>query len=310
MTNSKKNYVAHIAIALSLSSTVAFAAPFSPVNSGNSDIPKTNQEVYKVGNPYEVNGVKYKPQEVSNYDVIGIASWYGEDFNGKKTSNGEVYNMEELTAAHATLPMPSFVEVTNLENGKKVIVRVNDRGPFTGGRSIDVSKRAAELLGFADQGTAKVRVTLLTDISKQALADKQKINEVNNSAIDKNEKINESANQAIAEATPLSKEEIISDTEGQHMKNVNLVEPDSVKSYVPRGVFVQLGAFSDDNDNVVKEANSLSDVGVVSLQKVDVDGKNILRLRVGPYGSIDDAIKVKNRLVKLGYSSSRVVVEE
>ena len=103
---------------------------------------------------------------------------------------------------------------------------------------------------------------------------------------------------------------ILQDSNDQEMKNVNLTEPQKVKSYLPRGVFVQVGAFSENNKKVRSEVASLSDVGVVSLQKVDVNGSDILRLRVGPYGSINDAIQVKNKLVKLGYNKSRVVVEQ
>ena len=112
----------------------------------------------KVGSPYQVNGKWYIPSHEPEYDETGIASWYGEQFNGKKTANGETYDMNEVTIAHPTLPLPSLVEVTNLDNGRTIIARANDRGPFASSRIIDVSKRAAELLGFKDKGTANVRV--------------------------------------------------------------------------------------------------------------------------------------------------------
>ncbi|WP_368744684.1 septal ring lytic transglycosylase RlpA family protein, partial [Desertibaculum subflavum] len=114
--------------------------------------------VYKVGNPYQINGVWYYPQENPNYDETGIASWYGPGFHGKSTANGETYDQNELTAAHQTLPMPSFVRVTNLENGRSIVVRVNDRGPFANGRIIDMTRRGSQLLGFHERGTARVRV--------------------------------------------------------------------------------------------------------------------------------------------------------
>src|SRR5690348_2199483 len=122
---------------------------------------------YKVGDPYQINGVWYYPAEDWNYDETGIASWYGEDFHGKYTANGEVFNLNALTAAHRTLPMPSIVQVTNLENGRSIRLRVNDRGPFVRNRIIDVSRRAAQLLGFEAQGTAKVRVKILVPESIQ-----------------------------------------------------------------------------------------------------------------------------------------------
>ena len=122
---------------------------------------------YKVGNPYTVAGVRYHPQEDFNKVETGIASWYGPNFHGKRTANGEIYDQNALTAAHRTLQMPSLVRVTNLQNGKSVVVRINDRGPFKRGRVIDVSKKAASLLGFINQGTAKVRVEVLEKESRQ-----------------------------------------------------------------------------------------------------------------------------------------------
>ena len=113
---------------------------------------------YRVGKPYVVGGRTYVPEEDVNYREEGIASWYGDDFHGRLTANGEVFDMDALTAAHPTLPMPCYARVTNLSNGKSLIVRVNDRGPYHGNRLIDVSNKAAELLDFKGNGTAHVRV--------------------------------------------------------------------------------------------------------------------------------------------------------
>lgn len=113
---------------------------------------------YKVGDPYQVAGVWYVPKEQPNYDETGIASWYGDEFNMKPTANGEIFDMTALSAAHTTLPLPSIVEVTNLDNGRRLNVRVNDRGPFVGGRLIDLSHAAARQLGYDDKGLAHVRV--------------------------------------------------------------------------------------------------------------------------------------------------------
>jgi rare lipoprotein A len=113
---------------------------------------------YRVGKPYTVGGRVYVPEEDVNYREEGIASWYGDDFHGRLTANGEVFDMDSLTAAHTTLPMPSYARVTNLSNGKSLIVRVNDRGPYHGNRLIDVSNKAAELLEFKGNGVARVRV--------------------------------------------------------------------------------------------------------------------------------------------------------
>lgn len=113
---------------------------------------------YRVGKPYTVGGRVYVPEEDVNYSAEGMASWYGDDFHGRLTANGEVFDMGSLTAAHPTLPMPCYARVTNLANGKSLVVRVNDRGPYHGNRLIDVSNKAAELLEFKGNGVARVRV--------------------------------------------------------------------------------------------------------------------------------------------------------
>lgn len=124
------------------------------------------QGTYKIGNPYKVGSVWYYPEENFHLVETGIASWYGPGFHADHTANGEVYDQNELTAAHRTLQLPSLVRVTNLENGRSVVVRVNDRGPFLHGRIMDVSRRAAELLGFINKGTARVRLEVLEKESR------------------------------------------------------------------------------------------------------------------------------------------------
>jgi rare lipoprotein A len=119
------------------------------------------QGYYKVGAPYQIDGVTYTPAVDYDYDETGIASWYGPNFTGKITANGELYDMNEVTAAHRTLPMPSLVKVTNLDNGRTIVVRVNDRGPYARGRILDMSRRGAQLLGYEKTGTAKVRVQIM-----------------------------------------------------------------------------------------------------------------------------------------------------
>lgn len=114
--------------------------------------------VHKVGKPYKIAGLWYVPKHQPDYDESGVASWYGPRFHGKSTANGEKYNQNRLTAAHPTLPLPSYVEVTNLANGRTLVVRVNDRGPYKRGRILDLSARAAQLLGYQGSGTAQVRV--------------------------------------------------------------------------------------------------------------------------------------------------------
>ena len=125
-------------------------APGEPIPKGGG--------VYKVGDPYRIDGQWFTPREAPDYDQPGRASYYADDFHGRRTSNGEIFDMWALSAAHPTLPLPSYVYVTNLENGRTLLLRVNDRGPYVANRIIDVSKAAARYLGFETRGTTRVRV--------------------------------------------------------------------------------------------------------------------------------------------------------
>jgi rare lipoprotein A len=133
-----------------LSSNARVVAPGEPVPKGGG--------TYRIGAAYTIGGQTYVPAEDRNYRAEGLASWYGEDFHGRQTANGEIFDMNSVSAAHATLPMPTHVRVTNLDNNKSVIVRVNDRGPYHADRIIDVSVKTAQLLGFYSSGVARVRV--------------------------------------------------------------------------------------------------------------------------------------------------------
>lgn len=143
--------------------TIKEVKPKKPVKSGKYE------GIYKIGKPYTVMGQTYYPHIDEDYEEIGMASWYGSDFHNKKTSNGETYNMNDFTAAHRTLPMPSIVRITNLENGRSIKVRINDRGPFVKNRIIDVSKRVAQELKFHTQGVTKVKVEYLKDETEKML---------------------------------------------------------------------------------------------------------------------------------------------
>src|SRR5260221_8616222 len=129
--------------------------------------------IYRVGKPYTVAGRVYVPEEDTEYREEGLASWYGNDFHGRLTANGEVFDMASLTAAHPTLPMPCYARVTNLSNGKSLIVRVNDRGPYHGNRLIDVSNKAAELLEFKGNGVARVRFEYVARAPLEGSDDRQ-----------------------------------------------------------------------------------------------------------------------------------------
>jgi len=133
-----------------VSASARVVEPGQPVPKGGG--------VYRVGKPYTVAGRVYVPEENIDYSAVGLASWYGDDFHGRYTANGEVFDMNAISAAHPTLPLPSYVRVTNLANHRSIMVRVNDRGPYTGNRVIDLSVRTAKLLGFYGHGVARVKV--------------------------------------------------------------------------------------------------------------------------------------------------------
>ena len=153
-----------LAVSLSVSGCFGGGSP-SPRSGGAYPGPADNSGLdnQKVGRPYQVGGVWYYPRQDPAYDETGQASWYGPKFHGRATANGERFDMNDLTAAHRTLPMPSMVLVTNLENGRSIKLRVNDRGPFVDNRIIDVSRRAAQFLGFERKGVARVRVQILDE---------------------------------------------------------------------------------------------------------------------------------------------------
>ncbi|WP_084364378.1 septal ring lytic transglycosylase RlpA family protein [Rhizobium sp. RU36D] len=146
-TNKSKEYFAESEYGVKASPRLVHSGP----------VPKGGGR-YMVGRPYTVKGQVYVPKDNPNYDKVGIASWYGSAFHGRQTANGELYDQYHLSAAHPTLPLPSYARVTNLENGSSVIVRVNDRGPFHAGRIIDLSNKTADLLDMSHSGTGKVRV--------------------------------------------------------------------------------------------------------------------------------------------------------
>ncbi len=149
----------HVKIRLALAATaIVFVAAGCATTTRETPAPSAH---FKVGKPYKINGQWYRPAVDPSYDKKGVASWYGDDFHGRPTANGEIFDMRRMTAAHTTLPLPSLVEVTNLENGQKAVVRVNDRGPFAHKRIIDLSREAARALGFEHKGLAKVRVRYL-----------------------------------------------------------------------------------------------------------------------------------------------------
>lgn len=286
---------------------------------------------YKVGNPYQINGEWYYPQEDYNHDETGIASWYGTKFHGRKTANGEIYDMNALTAAHRTLPMPSYVRVTNLENGRSLVLRINDRGPFARARVIDISRRGAQLLGFQNNGTAKVRVQILADKSralKARLKGQQELAEVGSPITIKRlpkAKVaaetlapppgGQSNASIVASAEPpprLTASNTAQATDASPPAPAALDNPVNgevnVATVPATHIFVQAGAFSQ-FENANKVRARLSAVGPVKVSSVLIGGRDLFRVRVGPLKSVQAADKMLEQVAQAGYPGARIIVE-
>jgi len=273
---------------------------------------------YKVGKPYQVSGVWYYPREDFDYDETGIASWYGPDFHGKMTANGEAFDQNAVSAAHKTLPLPSVVRVTNLENGRSLVVRVNDRGPFANGRIIDLSRRAAQLLGVEGAGTAKVRVQVMPEESR-ALAGKLKRDggEPQVAAAPRESVMAESlpapgsreqAKPVLASARPAS------GTAQRAVAAVERAERELASQDVQTvpikatGIFVQAGSFSR-HDNALRVQARLSGVGHAQIQPAHVKGQTVYRVRFGPLSSVDEADRLLESVIATGQQDAKVVVD-
>lgn len=249
--------------------------------------------MYKVGNPYKINGKWYYPAIDYNYNEVGIASWYGPGFHGKKTANGEVFDQNKISAAHKTLPMPSIVKVTNLDNGKVLEnIRVNDRGPFAGNRIIDLSKKAAQELGFVNSGVAKVRVEIMENESRIYASKNSKKNSVRK------------ANKAKVEK--VQRKIIPSEEDQQNSDEVsnNSTEDNSILKDKP--VIIQVGAFGD-HRNAKSLTEKLSEFKAY-IERKFIDDKYLYRVRIGPLSNLDLAKSIKSKLFELGHTSSHLVV--
>ena len=252
-----------------------------------------DEPIYKVGNPYKINGKWYYPAVDYQYDEVGIASWYGPGFHGKTTANGEVFDQNKISAAHRTLPMPSVVKVTNLENGLVLEkVRINDRGPFARNRIIDLSKKAAEELGFIKNGVAKVRVEILEDESRKYVSTDQKNNYV----------------AEAAEVTEISKKNLLSSSERKEKVEKKKTEENLENSILTnKELLIQVGAFTD-HRNAKTLSEKLSEFKAY-INRVFINNKYLYRVRIGPINNLDLANDMKRKLFELGYTSSHLVMK-
>lgn len=283
-----------------------------------------SQGTFKVGKPYTVMGKTYYPTETYDYVETGIASWYGPGFHGNKTASGEKYNQNELTAAHRTLQMPSLVRVTNLDNGRSVVVRVNDRGPFAKGRIIDVSGRAANLLGMVGTGTARVKLELLANESR-ALKEAARSGKSTKGA--------EVAFNTTGQLPPEYQQTIYTAPKGPVISDVKPTEADltmaAQKGHIPghydngrfypnpvveQGVvkktslYVQAGSFGQES-NAVRLSQKLSAIGNTSVEPVSYGGRILYKVRVGPLDSVRSADTVLSKVLASGQSDAIIVVQ-
>ncbi len=237
-----------------------------------SDKPSSEKEFslghYKVGNPYEINGIKYIPKLVSKYDETGIASWYGPKFNLKKTANGETFDQDQISAAHKTLPLPSIVKVTNIENNRVIYLRVNDRGPFVNDRIIDFSRKAAIKFNFYKKGIADVRVQLI-DSGPHLLEKKY----LNHSFLT------------------------------SYSKNLDSNKPKKVLNALR--VYLQVGAFKERKNalNLLNYLKNKIDDNLFVKDVLILDNELIYKVFAGPYKEESRAKESAEKLLELGFSS-------
>lgn len=263
---------------------------------------------YKVGKPYKINGQWFYPAVDYQYDEVGIASWYGPNFHGKKTANGEIFNQNEISAAHKTLPIPSIVMVTNLENNKKLEIRINDRGPFVRGRIIDLSKKAAGILGILKSGTAKVRVQINEEKSRKIAMDYDNY-EVFVSDAGQSEKVvkkeiikeilnDDERNKTTLKQTNNKKKEKISKDE--------VIKQD--KELNTKKMLIQVGAFSDIR-NAKKLLEKLKNFKAY-IKREFVNEKYFYRVRIGPISSQLVAQNILKKLKNNGLQNSKLIIEK
>jgi rare lipoprotein A len=298
-----------------------FAGKGSPYYSGKGPVPWGGGR-YHVGKPYQVAGRWYEPKEQPNYDKKGMASWYGEAFNRRKTSNGEWFEMTRLTAAHPTLPLPSYVKVTNLENGREVVVRVNDRGPFVGTRIIDLSKRTAEVLEFKHKGKAEVRVQYigrapLDDNGSHLMAMNKELDRGTPmrkmiASADRRKGKAPAENIQTAEAKPKKKKAAPPPPEPAFETAAYEPEPD-VETSAPAATevtyFIQLGSFSD-AENAARARDRFAAVWPVQFIELSGAAGPVYRVRLGPISSTADAETALIDAQSAGYGDARLIRNE
>ncbi len=274
--------------------------PPAVVHQADKDLPRDvvprHEPRSKYGNPksYVVFGKRYYTLPSSQGFVQrGIASWYGKKFHGRRTSSGETYDMYAMTAAHTQLPLPTYVQVTNLKNGRQVVLRVNDRGPFHGNRIIDLSYSAARKLDIIREGTGLVEVRALDPHNYRA---NNSLNRKDYSVKEKNTKQQETIEQQAVYSSEDNVEDTVDDTA-------------TVSSSDPK-LFIQVGAFGE-RKNADQLMNQLSplNLGKVFVSSVIQNSQQLHRVRIGPISNVELVDKTVAQLTSMGMKDHQVVIE-
>ena len=319
---------ADLALLVALGFVLSACASSGPEpGGGNRSGYHRGQPSYKVGAAYQVKGEWYYPRVDYNYDETGMASWYGEAFDGKATANGEIYDLNQLTAAHKTLPLPSVVEVSNLRNGRSLRLRVNDRGPYANARIIDVSRRAAQLLGFEMAGTTPVRVRILKDESIEVAeaAMRGQAGRVQLAAVPLSSPMiagpprrepppPEAAPVMMAAASPPPPEpaaaprrrwpSLIAQAHAETLHPAVAAIPVSTSGRI----FVQAGAFAIP-ENAQRVRARIAELGNAQVVPAEVNGSALYRVRLGPVTNGAEADRLLSKVVGSGYPTARIVSE-
>lgn len=297
-------------LGLAACSETQYAAHLAKQVTLPSDTPKAVGR-FKVGSSYKIQGKRYYPKETYENVETGIASWYGPGFHGKMTANGEIFDKNELTAAHRTLQMPSIVRVTNLNNGRSLILRVNDRGPFSKNRILDVSERAAELLDFKGQGTTKVKVEVLKKESLEVAMAAKRGEDTRGYEVAYNQnRLPEPIRIAQAQppkAPQPAVQQQIANVAPQPSYKPSLISSAQATQPFPAAsatfgapkltpkLYIQAGSFSMEQ-NAMELARKLERHGPSNVTLARVNDTPYYRVRLGPFASATDADAALNAL--------------
>lgn len=274
---------------------------------------------YKVGKPYTIKGATYYPREEFDRVETGVASWYGPGFHGKSTANGERYDQRDHTAAHRTLQMPSMVRVTNLDNGLSTVVRINDRGPYASDRVIDLSRAAADEIDMVRRGTARVRIEQLPaesrvvkDIAMAGGGPAEQRDALVQYASSRHTTTPVATAVRPQPATlppPATRSVVVAATPPPAASSSTTIAGIAQSATPPgSGFYVQTGAFST-MDNAERQRGMISSYGFSEIFQGSASGREVYRVRLGPYTTSDAAGIVADRLQRSGYGDARVVAD-